>query len=75
MWLTIAKYAFQVAILAVSKISPAQWAQLGTIIQTWLQAIEDKLPAGHPLITMTSSFRASRAKLQAPKPDAEKWES
>lgn len=71
MWITIAKFAFSVLITAVGKISPEEWAKLGTIIQSWLQAIEDKLPAGHPMIIMTSAFRAPRSKLARFRPDDE----
>jgi hypothetical protein len=66
MWIKVAQFALQIAIMAVGKVSPAQWAQLGVVIQSWLQTIIEKLPVGHPLITMTSSFRAPLSKLQPP---------
>jgi hypothetical protein len=66
MWLKVAQFALQIAIVAVGRISPAQWAQLGVVIQSWLQSLIEKLPAGHPLITMVSSWRAPLSKLQPP---------
>lgn len=74
MWVQIAKYAFQLAILAVGKVSPEQWSKLGVVVQAWLQEIVNRLPAGHPLITMTSSFRAPLSKMTpVPKSDTDLW--
>lgn len=75
MWLMLAKYAFQIAIMAVSKVPPAQWAKIGVLITNFLQNIEDKLPAGSPVITHLNAYKAPRALLMAPKPEAEKWDN
>ncbi|MDR3582605.1 MAG: hypothetical protein P4L67_05000 [Candidatus Pacebacteria bacterium] len=73
MWLTLAKFAFKIAVMAVSNIPASDWAKLGTVVTTFLQSLQDKLPRDHPAITLTSAWRADRASLQAPKPEAEKW--
>jgi hypothetical protein len=75
MWLTLAKFAFKIAVMAVSNIPASDWSKLGTVITAFLQSLQDKLPPGHPAITFTSAWRADRASLQAKKPEAEKWDN
>jgi hypothetical protein len=75
MWMTLLKFALSVAVTAVSQIPAAKWAQLGVVIANWLQAVEDKLPAGNPLIVHLNAYRASRSKLIAPRSADEPWES
>lgn len=69
MWMTLLKFALNVAVTAVAQIPASQWAQLGTVITSWLQALEAKLPAGSPLIVHLNAYRASRAKLIPHDPD------
>lgn len=76
MWLTFAKLALNVAIAMIAQVPNSQWALLGTAITTWLQKLEANLPPGNPLITHLNAWRVQdRAKLQAPKPEPEKWDS
>jgi hypothetical protein len=67
MWTTVAKVAFSVLITAIQKIPASEWAKLGVIIVSWLQAVQDKLPAGHPWITSMHAYRAPLSKLAPPK--------
>jgi hypothetical protein len=63
MWMTLLKFALNVAVTAVAQIPASQWAQVGVVITAWLAALEAKLPAGNPMITHLNAYRASRAKL------------
>lgn len=74
-WMTLLKFALSVAITAVAKIPNDQWAKLGVVITTWLQALSNKLPAGHPAIRLFNAYKAPAHKLEAPKPstDADLW--
>ncbi|APW60469.1 hypothetical protein [Paludisphaera borealis] len=69
MWTTIARLAFAVLVAAVQKIPPEQWQTLGAIVVAWLQTIQDKLPAGHPMIAVVSAYKAPRSKLARFRPD------
>lgn len=70
-WLALLKFALSVAVTAISRISPDQWAKVGTVLIAWIQSLENKLSAGNPLFAVLNSYRAPSFKLQPPKADPE----
>lgn len=70
-WLALLKFALNVAVTAVAKIPPDQWAKIGTVVTTWLQALASRLPAGNPLFAALHDYRAPLAKMSPPKADHE----
>lgn len=65
MWVKVAQFSLAVLVTAVGKITPAQWAQLGVVLQAWLTALEGKLPAGHPLVKMLDAYRSKVGQIKA----------
>lgn len=74
-WLALLKFALNLALTAIGQIKPEQWAAIGTVITSWIQALQNKLPAGHPAIKLFSAYKAPAHKLEAIKPstDADLW--
>jgi hypothetical protein len=74
-WMSLLKFALSVAVTAISRISPDQWAKVGTVLIAWIQNLENKLPPGNPLFAVLNSYRAPSHKLQPPKakPEADLW--
>lgn len=66
-WMTLMKFALNVAITAVSQIPADQWAKLGTVITAWLQNLQNVLPKGNPMFAALHNYRAPLSKMEPPK--------
>jgi hypothetical protein len=62
-WLTIFRYSLAAVVFSLSKVSPEQWAHIGQIVVDWLISIEDRLPAGNPLVVVLNSYKAAPSRL------------
>ena len=62
-WMVLARAAFNALIMAIGKIPPERWAALGTMLVDFLEKVQNRLPAGHPAITVLNSYRAPASKL------------
>jgi len=65
-WLTLLRIALSLAVKAIGQIPEEQWAKLSEIIVGWLEAIQRKLPAGSPALTVLHAYRAPASKLTRP---------
>lgn len=72
-WMFVIRMAFNAIIAAVGKIPAEQWAKIGGLVVSFLQKMQDKLPAGNPLITTLNAYKAPYSLLAQPKPDDDSW--
>jgi len=65
-WLFLLRVALSLVIKAVAQIPEERWTELSDLIIGFLTKIQDKLPAGSPVLTAFSSYRAPTSKLARP---------